>query len=43
MFSTNDEIDPDFGKALRDSLSNGIEVFAYYSVFDGRIVIKEKL
>jgi sugar fermentation stimulation protein A len=32
-FSPNDEIDPDFGKILRQAALQGVEIYAYRSIF----------
>ena len=43
-FSSNDEVDPEFGQLLRSALNEGVEVFAYYlKFFERRIVLKGKL
>lgn len=33
VFAPNDEIDPEFGKALRNAFLEGVEIFAYCSEF----------
>ena len=44
VFTSNDKTDPDFGKALRDALANGVEAYAYYSKFDEKkVVLKGKI
>lgn len=44
LFTVNDETDPGFGKAFRDALANGVEAYAYYSEFDGNmILLREKI
>ena len=44
LFSPNDKTDPEFGKALREAHREGIEVYAYYSEFNGdTITLKEKI
>ena len=34
-FSPNDETDPEFGKLLRSAASEGVDVYAYSSIFSG--------
>lgn len=36
LFTSNDKVDPDFGNTLREALSRGVEVYAYYSEFNGK-------
>jgi len=44
VFSPNDEVDPKFSKTLREAVENGVEVYAYYSEFDGnKIVLRGEL
>lgn len=44
VFTPNDETDPDFGQALREAKSNGVEVYAYYSEFVGKkIFLRRKI
>jgi len=44
VFAPNDEIDPEFGKVLRDAAVVGVEVYAYYSEFVGnKIALKGKV
>ncbi len=44
VFSPNDEVDPEFGKALREAVKKGLEVYAYFSEFVGnKIVLGRKL
>jgi len=44
VFTPNDEIDPEFGKVLRDAAVKGVEVYAYYSDFiENKITLKGKV
>lgn len=44
VLSPNDEVDPEFGKALREAAENGVEIYAYYSEFVGnKNVLRGKL
>ncbi|MEM3579538.1 MAG: DNA/RNA nuclease SfsA [Candidatus Bathyarchaeia archaeon] len=44
VFTPNDEMDPRFGKALREAAKRGVEVYAYSAVFDGnRIMLDGKV
>lgn len=44
MFAPNDEIDPNFGKALRKAAESGVEVYAYSANFDkNRITLYGKV
>ncbi len=44
VFVPNDETDPEFGKALRVSALEGVEVYAYYSEFaENKIIFKKKV
>jgi sugar fermentation stimulation protein A len=44
MFAPNDEVDPEFGKVLRDAAVVGVEVYAYYSDFvENKITSKGKV
>jgi len=44
VFTSNDETDPNFGKALRNAVANDVEAYAYSSEFDEkRIVLKKKI
>ncbi|MEM2780904.1 MAG: DNA/RNA nuclease SfsA [Candidatus Bathyarchaeia archaeon] len=44
FFTSNDETDPKFGKALREAVKSGLEVYAYMAIFAGnRIVLDGKV
>jgi len=44
VFTSNDETDPEFGRALREAAAEGVEVYAYYSKFtEDKIVLKGKI
>lgn len=44
VFCPNDKTDPDFGKAFREALKNGVEAYAYYSEFVGNtIFLRDKV
>jgi sugar fermentation stimulation protein A len=44
VLSPNDEVDPMFGEAIRKAVKKGVEVYAYYSEFDGnKILLKGKI
>ena len=43
-FSPNDETDPEFGKFLRRAFSEGIEIYAYSSMFsENKILLNGKV
>ncbi len=44
VFAPNDEVDPEFGKVLRNAAVVGVEVYAYYSDFvENKITLKGKV
>jgi sugar fermentation stimulation protein A len=44
IFTTNNETDPDFGIALRNAFSQGVEVYAYSSILiNNKIILKDKI
>ena len=44
LFTSNDETDPDFGKAFREAVTSGVEAYGYISEFDGKkITLREKV
>lgn len=44
MFTSNDETDPKFGKALREALEHGVEVYAYSAKFaEAKITLDGKV
>ncbi|MEM0111382.1 MAG: DNA/RNA nuclease SfsA [Candidatus Parvarchaeota archaeon] len=44
IFRPNDEIDPAFGKALREAVNAGVKVYAYSSEFIGdKLILKSKV
>lgn len=44
VFSPNDEVDSKFGKALREAVGKGVEIYAYFSEFmENKIALRGKL
>jgi len=44
VFASNNETDPEFGKALREAVVEGVEIYAQSSEFIGnRITLRGKL
>jgi len=42
VFTSNDETDPKFGRALREAVKEGVEVYAYMAIFNGNRTVLDK-
>jgi sugar fermentation stimulation protein A len=44
IFSPDDETDPEFGKALREAASQGVEIYSYLSEFiEDKIILRKRV